>query len=145
MHARYLAALLLVAPTIPVAAQQPTPAQRTALLAARDAVWRAYFHGDSLGLVAALPERMVGMGKHRDAIIADAIGFRQGGGRLVSVTFTDNEFLVDGTMALILSNYRVVTTNEGKESVMAGKAIEVFTLKEGRWLNPYWHLDDGAP
>ena len=145
MIARCLGALLLVAPLMPVAGQQPTAAQRTALIAAREAVWRAYFNGDSLGLVAALPERMVGMGKHRDAIIADAIGFRQGGGTLVSVTFTDDEFLVEGTMALILSNYRVVTRHDGREGVMSGKAIEVFTLKDGRWLNPYWHLDDREP
>ena len=145
MIARVLGALLLAAPLMPVAGQQPTAAQRTALIAAREAVWRAYFNGDSLGLVSALPERMVGMGKHRDAIIADAIGFRQGGGTLVSVTFTDDEFLLEGTMALILSNYRVVTRHNGKEGVMSGKAIEVFTLKDGRWLNPYWHLDDREP
>ena len=145
MHARSLAAFLLLAPLIPVAAQQPTPAQRTALLAAREAVWRAYFNGDSLGLVAALPERMVGMGKHRDAIIADAIGFRTGGGKLVSVSFSNDEFLVEGTMALLLSDYRVVTSHGGKEGVMAGKAIEVFTLQDGRWRNPYWHLDEPEP
>jgi ketosteroid isomerase-like protein len=138
-------AALLVVPFVPLAAQQPTPAQHSALVAARDAVWRAYFHGDSLGLVAALPERMTGMGKHRDAIIADAIGFRQSGGKLVSVTFTNDEFLVQGDMALVLSNYRVITSHDGKESVMAGKAIEVFTLQSGRWINPYWHLDDQEP
>ena len=56
MIARVLGALLLVAPLMPVAGQQPTAAQRTALIAAREAVWRAYFNGDSLGLVSALPE-----------------------------------------------------------------------------------------
>ena len=145
MIARCLIGFLLTMPLMPVAAQQPTPAQRTALIAARDAVWRAYFTGDSLGLVAALPQRMVGMGKHRDGIIADAIGFRQGGGKLVSVGFTDDEFLVEGTMAMLLSNYRVVITNGGQEQVMAGRAIEVFTITNGRWLNPYWHLDDAEP
>lgn len=135
-------ALLLCCAAPTVAAQQPTPSQREALVAARDAVWRAYFNGDSLGLVAALPERMVGMGKHRDAIIADAIGFRQGGGKLVSVGFTDDEFLVEGTMAMLLSTYRVVTTQGGQEQVMSGRAIEVFMLRDGRWVNPYWHLDD---
>ena len=137
-----LSLAILLCGAVPIGAQQPTPSQREALIAARDAVWRAYFTGDSLGLVAALPERMVGMGKHRDAIIADAIGFRQGGGKLVSVAFTDDEFLVEGTMAMLLSNYRVVITSDGKEQVMAGRAIEVFTLHDGRWLNPYWHLDD---
>lgn len=141
MTRTFLVVILCAAPAT-LTAQQPTPSQRTALIAARDAVWRAYFNGDSLGLVAALPEQMVSMGKHRDAIIADAIGFRQGGGKLVSVTFADDEFLVEGTMALLLSNYRVVTTNGGQEQVMAGRAIEVFTLHDGRWLNPYWHLDD---
>ena len=145
MIARWCGVLLLTAPLTPAAAQQPTPTQRAALIAARDAVWRAYFTGDSLGLVAALPERMVGMGKQREAIIADAIGFRQGGGKLVSVTFTDDEFLVEGEMALILSSYRVVTSHEGREGVMSGKAVEVFTFRDGRWLNPYWHLDHQEP
>jgi hypothetical protein len=142
MRAFVLGCLLCNVPILPLAAQEPSSAERAALMAARDAVWRAYFDGDSLGLMAALPERMTGMGKDRDAIIADAMAFRQGGGKLVSVTFANDEFHVRGGMALVLSNYRVVTTMNGTEQVMAGRAIELFTLEGGRWVNPFWHLDD---
>lgn len=137
--------VLLVGSVSQLTGQQPTPEQKTALIAARDAVWRAWFNGDSLGLVAALPEQMVGMGKHRAAIISEAMEFRRGGAKLVSIAFTDDEFLVQDGVALVLSNYRVVTSNNGAEGVTAGKAIELFTLQGGRWLNPYWHLDDLEP
>jgi ketosteroid isomerase-like protein len=141
MHKRVMLFLALMFVPSFAAAQQPGAEDRAALVAARDAVWRAWFTGDSLGLVAILPERMTGMGKHRAEIIADAIRFRGSGARLVSVTFTDDEFLVKGDAALVLSTYRVVTTKDGKEGVMTGRAIELFTREGERWINPYWHLD----
>ena len=115
---------------------------RAALLAARDTVWRAWFSGDSVLLKEILPDSVVGMGKPRAAIVADAVGFRENGGTLVSLSFSDDEFLVRNGMALVLSRYQVITSTAGVLDTMRGQATEVFTTENGRWLNPFWHLHE---
>ncbi|MBL0940903.1 MAG: nuclear transport factor 2 family protein [Gemmatimonadaceae bacterium] len=142
--------MLLVA-TIPMAACKPDARQDTAinsqvdhdaLIAARADVWRAYFEADSIKLVQLLPEQMVAMGKDRSAIIRDAQGFVASGGRFVGITFSDDEFYVRGDVALVFSKYAVALTQQGKPTTMRGRAIELFEKRDGRWINPSWHLDD---
>jgi hypothetical protein len=112
------------------------------LIAAREAVWRAYFEGDSARLVELLPEKMFAM-HDRAQIIADSRGFAASGGRFVGITFTDDRFFVRGDVAQVQSRYRVALTNAGKPDTMSGFAIELFEKRDGRWINPSWHLDDG--
>ena len=118
----------------------PSPSERTELVAARDAVWKAWFAGDSARLVELLPERMVGMGQDRAAIIADAVAFRQAGGRLDSIAFADDEIVVRDGMAVVYARYRVHTTMREQRDSMVGTAIELFVRQDGRWINPSWHL-----
>lgn len=115
---------------------------RSELIAAREAVWRAYFSGDSARLVELLPERMVAMEQHREGIIRDALAFVRDGGQFVGITFSEDEFFVRGDVALVFSRYTVDLTQRGKSAPMAGRAIELFEKREGRWINPSWHLDD---
>ena len=112
------------------------------LIAAREGVWRAFFQADSTRLVALLPDTMFAMGKHRADIIADAKGFAANGGRFVGISFTDDNFFVRGDVALVQSRYRVELTEGGKPAVMSGVAIELFERRNGKWINPSWHLDD---
>lgn len=135
-------AVLGCAPAPAPPADAFTPAVREALVAARDTVWRAWFGGDSVLMRQVLPDPMVGMGKPRAEIIADGVAFRANGGTLVSLDFTNDEFVVRDRMALVLSDYHVVTVTKGVTDTMAGRATEVFTLEGGRWLNPYWHLHE---
>src|SRR5687768_6104347 len=79
---------------------------RAQLIVARDAVWRAYFAGDSAALVRLLPEPMIGMGETRAEIIANSRAFARGGGRLEKLEFTCDEFFVSGDVAVLFSNYR---------------------------------------
>jgi hypothetical protein len=81
-------------------------ATRAELIVAREAVWRAYFAGDSAALTRLLPERMVGMGEHRADIIVNAQAFARGGGRLEKIEFTCDEFFVSGNVAVVFSSYR---------------------------------------
>jgi len=117
-----------------------SPAERADLFAARDAVWKAWFAGDSARLAELLPERMVGMGQDRAAIIAEAIAFRQAGGRLDSLAFTDDELVVRDGMAVVYSRYRAHTTVAGRRDSMVGAATELFVKDGARWINPSWHL-----
>lgn len=131
-----------------VAACQPAapPPDRATIeqeiIQARDRVWRAWFEGDSAGLAQALPAAMVGMGETTGQIIANAISFRADGNRLVGVSFTDSEFMLTDSMAVVVSNYRVETMRNDTTSVRRGRATEVFIRVDGRWVNPYWTLND---
>ena len=118
---------------------------RPALIVARDAVWRAYFEGDSAKLVELLPDTMVAMGKHRADIIRDAQAFVADSGRFLGIRFSDDEFYVRGDVALVFSRYRVDLVRGGKPAPMTGRAIELFEKRNGRWINPSWHLDDSQP
>jgi len=121
---------------------EPSGSERAALLEAREAVWRAYFAGDSARLVELLPERMVGMGEDRAAIIASAQAFRRGGGVLTGIEFSDDEIVMRDGMAVTYAKYRVLLENAGKRDSMAGSAIELFVKEGGRWINPSWHLHE---
>lgn len=115
---------------------------RASLIVAREAVWRAYFTADSAALAQLLPEKMVHMGHHRDQIIRDAQEFKRGGGVYRGITFTDDEFYVRGEVAVVFSKFRVDITRGGKADGFSGQAIELFEKKDGRWINPSWHLDN---
>lgn len=133
-----LAANDSVAPAQPLSDHDS--ATRAELISARDAVWRAYYQGDTTTLGRLLPEPMFGMGQSRANIIASAAAFGQGR-TLHGITFMCDEFYVSGDVAVVLSNYRVDHEHGGTRAVDAGRAIEVFERRDGRWINPYWHLD----
>lgn len=139
---RSLLTCLVISATA-VSAQAPLDsATRSELVAAREAVWRAYFQGDSAALVRMLPEKMVAMGQDRAAIIRDAQSFARSGGKYVGMEFTENQFFVNGSTAILWSHYVAHTTGlGGKPNKMAGRAIELFVKVDGRWINPHWHLD----
>src|SRR5918993_5485486 len=74
----------------------PDPAKK-ALLDAREAVWRAWYGGDSAALAKLLPEELVtltpgpdGFGA-RDGIIAASTRFAAGGGKLTRLQFPRTE------------------------------------------------------
>jgi hypothetical protein len=108
--------------------------------AARDRVWRAWFGGDSAGLVAALPERMVAMDETVAEIIANSRAFHAAGNRLVELSFSDSEFVLSDTIAVVISTYRAETVRNDTAGVMTGRATELFVREGGVWKNPHWHL-----
>ena len=118
-------------------------ATHSELVQARDAVWQAYFAGDSARLVALLPEPMVGMNQTRAEIIAEAQAGARDGRRLVDLGFTCDEFFLSGNVAVVYSSYRAEVEHEGSRSTQTGRAIELFERRDGRWVNPSWHLDEG--
>lgn len=139
---RLIATLLLMVTAVPAAAQTAArpPAQ---LLADREAVWRAYFEGDSARLTELLPERMNGMdGKHRADIIRDARAFAAGGGQFIGITFEDRDYYERGDVAITWARYRVRLRNTQGPFEMNGVAIELFERRDGRWINPSWHLHE---
>ena len=122
--------------------EEPSASVRAELTNVREAVWRAYFTGDSAALVKLLPERMSAMPQERREIIRDAQMYVRDGGKFVSIDFADDRFFVDGNVAIVWSRYAVHLRDAADVARrQEGCAMELFTRKGDRWINPYWHLD----
>lgn len=128
------------------------PREREGLLAAREAVWRAWFENDREKLEAALPEETLAINADaeewagREEELAAAKVFQDGGARLVRLEFPRTEIQRYGDVAVLYTTYEFeVEDAAGKRQVHSGRGTEVFVNRAGRWVNPGWHLDAGLP
>lgn len=137
--------------TLDRARQHPrtlAPSERQALLAAREAVWRAYFSGDVNHLEAALPAELVAINAgeeawpERSALLDAARSFARSG-RLVRLEFPRTEIRTYGDVAVLYTSYAYEIESGGQRQVQKGRGTEVFVHRDGRWVNPGWHLDSG--
>jgi hypothetical protein len=149
----YLAMLAVVAcatQTSPAASLSTTPDSATAraILTARDAIWRAWFANDTAQLRLLLPES-VAAGQEdgasqrwtdRGQILSDAARFVSTGGTLNTLEFPATEIQMMGDVAVVYSMYHVETTMHGSPRTLRGHSTEIFVLRDGRWINPFWHL-----
>lgn len=123
---------------------------RAELIAARQAIWTAWFANDVDVLMAMLPPEFVGIGfgggpfDTRESALRGAADFASGGGRLVRLEFRDDRIQVFGDVATMLSNYTIEFEAGGTTTTQGGRATEVFVRRGGQWLNPAWHLDSGT-
>ena len=128
-------------------ATQPEPiddATRTAVLAARDAIWRAWFAHDTAALAKLLP-RSATAGDDRGFETRDEIvdGSRQSAGsgrKLVAIKFDDTRIHKNGAVAVVFSHYTMELEDQGQRNTITGSASEVFVLMAGVWQNPFWYL-----
>jgi len=135
-----------------VEAQFQTPRRLPAemkkiLLDAREAVWRAYFAGDRAALEELIPEDTIAIEaqdnnwSNRETILEGSAHFAKGGGKLVKLEFPKTEIQVYGFTAIVYSNY-AYELEVGKQRVNnSGRVTEVFVLRNGKWVNPGWHMD----
>ena len=142
-----VAGIVTLATTEALAQRSIDAPTRAELIAAREAIWRAWFANDTVQLERLLPEAVVaGEGRgyqDRDAIMEGARRFAQAGGKLVGLQFSSTDIDVFGDVAVVRSVYRYETEMGGKRSVSSGRATEVFVRRDRKWLNPFWHLQDG--
>ncbi len=124
------------------------PGEREAILAAREATWRAYFAGDRAGLEALVPAGTIAIDAGEEAwkgapeVVAGSRAFADGGGRMVSLEFPRSEIQMYGNnTAVVYSTYRLVLETGGERQDLAGRATEMFSFEDGRWRNTGWHLD----
>jgi ketosteroid isomerase-like protein len=126
-------------------------AARTSLLTAREAVWRAWYGGDTKALETLLPPELVTLGPGdsawgvRDRIIAASAEFAKNGGRLTRLEFPRTDIQVYGNTAIIYTSYELDINHGGKSRTQKGKATEVFVFRGGRWLNSGWQLAPEFP
>ena len=117
------------------------------LLDAREAVWRAYFSNDRATLEKLIPEETIAIGagdnrwENRNAILEGSAQFAKGGGKLVRLEFPKTEIQVYGSTAMVYSDYLYELETGGQRHKQSGRVTELFVLRNGKWVNPGWHMD----
>jgi hypothetical protein len=133
----------------PNAALSATPdavddATRTAVLAARDAIWRAWFAHDTVALARLLPRSTTagesGGWESRDEIVEGSRQAAASGRKLVAIKFDDTRIHRNGAVVVVFSNYTLELEQQGRRNTVTGSASEVFVLEDGVWQNPFWYL-----
>jgi hypothetical protein len=125
-----------------VAAQKQSDEQ---LLSTREAVWRAWFAGNTEAIEKLVPpESIVISGGEKDwkdqaYVIRSAAEFHASGGELVRLEFPHTEVQRFGNVAIVWSTFVVETEVNGKRESSSGRATEIFVWKHGHWSNPGWH------
>lgn len=153
-----LAALAMASPRNASSQQQPASnaagsqpsntiddVTRAQVLAARDAIWRAWFANDTAALRTMLPRSTTaGDGNNnwesRDEILAGSLRSATSGVRLVGIRFDDTRMHANGNVVVVFSNYTLELEREGRRNTVTGRASEVFVRTDGVWQNPFWHL-----
>jgi ketosteroid isomerase-like protein len=129
-----------------LSSQKPNDEQ---LLRAREAVWRAWFAGDTKTLEDLVPPDTIVMSggeekwKDQADVLQTAVKFHAKGGRLVHLEFPRTEVQHFGNVAIVWSSYIAETEVDGKQASDSGRVTEIFVRQRGRWTNPGWHTDAG--
>jgi len=119
------------------------------LLAAREAVWRAFFSNDRAALEKLIPAETLTIEAgdnnwgNRNSVFEGAAQFAKGGGKLINLEFPKTEIQVYGFTAVVYSNYMYELETGGQRYQQTGRVTEVFVLRKGQWVNPGWHMDTG--
>jgi hypothetical protein len=128
----------------PAKADAIDDATRTAVLAARDAIWRAWFANDTAALRRLLPRSTTagdGDGwESRDEIVAGSVRSVASGRRLVAIRFDDTRLHAQGNVVVVFSDYTMELEEQGRRNTVTGSASEVFVRTDGVWQNPFWYL-----
>ena len=115
------------------------------LLRSRESIWRTWFAGDTKALEKLVPRGTIVMSdgeekwKNQDDVIRTAAEFHEKGGKLIRLEFPHTDVQHFGDVAIVWSSYVVETELEGKQSLDAGRATEIFVRQDSHWTNPGWH------
>jgi ketosteroid isomerase-like protein len=130
--------------------QQPQPISdsfKQSLLAAREAVWRAFFANDRAALDKLIPDELITIEArgndfgHRANVLAGAERLAQSGAKLARLEFPKTEMQLYGNSAIIYSTYVYELEKDGQRTPYSGRVTEVFVYRKGQWVNPGWHMD----
>jgi uncharacterized protein DUF4440 len=126
-----------------------TPPMRQRILAAREAVWKAWFTNDRAALERLIPEETIAINdggegwSDRAAVLDGAKRFAESGGKLVRLEFPKTEIQVYGNTVIIYTTYLYETELNGNRSTSSGRATEMFVRRGDDLVNVGWHMDSG--
>ncbi len=141
---------------VSIAAQYESPRRlsdqgKKDLLEAREAVWRAFFANDRAALDLLIPDDLITIEAfdddfgHRASVVEGAARIAESGMRLARLEFPKTEIQVYGNTAVVYSTYHYELEKDGQRTPASGRVTEVFVQRNGKWVNPGWHLDAGTP
>jgi Domain of unknown function (DUF4440) len=119
---------------------------RAAVLTAREAVWRAWFAGDTEALSKLVPPELITIDQGSDTFgtqasnLAGSRGFAASGGKLTRLLFPRTEFQAYGNTVILYTTYEMDLLTSGETNTERGVATEVFVQQNGRWVNAGWQL-----
>ena len=120
--------------------------EKKALLTAREAVWRAWFAGDSAQLTKLLPPELITVEGSGDfgtlkSNLDGSRGFASSGGKLARLVFPRTEMQAYGNTVVLYTTYEMDLVTGGSTKTERGAATEVFVQQpDGRWVNTGWQL-----
>ena len=124
-----------------------TPQLRERILAAREAVWKAWFANDRALLEKLIPQEAIAIDSgeeswsNRAAILDGAKRFADNGGKLVRLEFPKTEIQVYGDTVIVYTTYVYETEVNGKRTTASGRGTEMFVRRGDDLVNVGWHLD----
>ena len=127
------------------------PNEQAELLEARESVWRAWFTGDADRLRELVPQEAIAIdpGPSDWADLAEIMrrsrAFIDSGATLVRLDFPATQIQAFGPVAILYTTYLFeIESAEGEHTTTSGRGTEIFVKRDGRWVNPGWHLDSGS-
>jgi uncharacterized protein DUF4440 len=126
-----------------------TPQIREQVLAAREAVWKAYFANDRAALERLIPDEAIAIDSgssewsNRAAILDGAKRFADGGGKLARLEFPKTEMQIYGGAVIVYTTYICEIETNGKRATQSGRGTEIFVRRGNELVNVGWHLDSG--
>jgi len=120
--------------------------EKKTLLAAREAVWRAWFAGDGAQLTKLLPPELITVESSGDfgtlkSNLDGSRGFASSGGKLARLVFPRTEMQLYGSTAVLYTTYEMDLVSGGSTNTQRGVATEIFVQQpDGRWVNTGWQL-----
>src|SRR5215470_9837507 len=121
--------------------------ERAQLLKVRETVWRSWFANDRKTLEELVPDGSIAINSgskdwdHQAEILKSAADFQASGGKLTRLEFPHTEVQWFGDVAVTYSEYLYETDVKGQVTQRAGRAMEVFVRRNGKWTNPGWQTD----
>ena len=121
------------------------------VLTAREAVWRAWFAGDTRQLTTLLPPELItiepssGSFGNLKSNLEGSRAFAAGGGKLTRLVFPTTEMQAYGATVILFTTYEMDLLVDGKTRTQRGAATEVFVRQNGRWVNTGWQLAPSTP
>jgi ketosteroid isomerase-like protein len=125
------------------------PQMRQRILAAREAVWKAWFANDRAALEKLIPEETIAIDNgseefaNRATVLEGAKRFAESGRKLVRLEFPKTEIQVYGNTVIVYTTYLYETEVNGNRSTASGRATEMFVRRGDEFVNVGWHMDSG--
>src|SRR5262245_9697618 len=114
---------------------------REEVLAAREAVWKAYFANDQAALERLIPDEAIAIDSgssewsDRAAILAGAKRFAGGGRKLLRLEFPKTEMQIYGGAIIVYTTYLYEIEANGKRVTHSGRGTEIFVRRGNELVN----------